>query len=473
MLDHQSRSDAAGFQQNGEMGKMLHGMLGWDKLIPESMAMYQAGRPTFRFASKPASEAHLWMLDGIAGGLQPWWHHVGAYHEDRRMYHTAEPVYQWHKTAEEFLINRLPLAKVGLVWSQANTDFYGRDSADLMVEAPWRGFTHALARARIPYLPVHADDVERDSSQFSVLVLPNLAAMSDAQAAAVKNFVARGGNLIATGHTSLFNELGDPRQDFALAELFGAHVVLPWGEYKEATRRQAATETQHTYLRLLPELRAHTDGPHIASEPKITSARHPVLQGFEETDLLPFGGTLEPLTLMPGAQVLATFVPPFPVYPPEKSWMRQPSTTIPGLIINSAPGGSRVVFLPADVDRRLAQDYLPDHANLLASAVRWAAGPESLLYVKGPGLLDCHLYHQPGRIILHIVNLTNSAERRQPVDELIPVGPFEVRIQIPADVSGKTLRLLVSGTKAHVSRAKRQVLFTIPSILEHEVAVVS
>jgi hypothetical protein len=36
------------------------------------MAMYQAGRPTFRLASKPAAEARLWMLDGIAGGLQPW-----------------------------------------------------------------------------------------------------------------------------------------------------------------------------------------------------------------------------------------------------------------------------------------------------------------------------------------------------------------------------------------------------------------
>ena len=32
------------------------------------------------------------MIAGIAGGIQPWWHHVAAYHEDRRMYRTAEPV---------------------------------------------------------------------------------------------------------------------------------------------------------------------------------------------------------------------------------------------------------------------------------------------------------------------------------------------------------------------------------------------
>jgi len=67
MLDHQSRSDNSGFQNNSEIGKLIHGLLGWEKLVPESMAMYQAGRPTFRLASKPAPEARMWMLDGIAG----------------------------------------------------------------------------------------------------------------------------------------------------------------------------------------------------------------------------------------------------------------------------------------------------------------------------------------------------------------------------------------------------------------------
>ena len=94
MLDNQGRSDLGGFQENALAGKMLHSLLGWDKLIPESMAMYQQGRPQFRFTSKSKPEARMWMLAGFAGGIQPWWHHVGAYHEDRRMYRTAEPVMQ-------------------------------------------------------------------------------------------------------------------------------------------------------------------------------------------------------------------------------------------------------------------------------------------------------------------------------------------------------------------------------------------
>jgi hypothetical protein len=80
MLDSQARNDSGGFQQNADTGKLIHGLLGWDKLVPESMAMYQAGRPTFRMSAKPAQEARMWMIEGIAGGIQPWWHFVGASH---------------------------------------------------------------------------------------------------------------------------------------------------------------------------------------------------------------------------------------------------------------------------------------------------------------------------------------------------------------------------------------------------------
>jgi hypothetical protein len=181
---------------------------------------------------------------------------------------------------------------------------------------------------------------------------------------------------------------------------------------------------------------------------------------------------LEPLQLDPSAQVLLTFIPSFPVFPPEASWMREPQTDIPGLILNERANGARIAFLPADLDRRFSRDHLPDHGDLLANLVRWAAKDDIPLIVEGPGLIDGHLYRQPGRAILHLVNLTNAGTWRAPVDELIPVGPLNVSVRLPADVRGTTLRLLVSGQTASAATSAGWCRFELKSLLDHEVVVV-
>jgi hypothetical protein len=472
MLDSQARSDTGGFQENAEIGKLIHGLLGWDKLIPESMAQYQAGRPTFRLAAKPEPEARMWMIEGIAGGIQPWWHYIGASHEDRRIYHTAVPVFRWHKTNEEFLINRRPVATVGVVWSDQNMDFYGRDETDVMVDQPYRGIKHALIRGKIPYIPVHADHIDRESEQLAVLILPNIGVLTDNQAAAIKRFVEGGGGLLATGESSLYNDWGEPRPDYALSEMFGAHIT---GQNKvdttSASRRRAG-ETLHTYLRLYPELRKNIDGPQTGLEPPVNGVRHPVLKGFEETDIMSFGGSLSQLKTDPKAEVLMTFIPEFPIYPPETAWMREPKTDIPGLVVNTLPGGGRCAFLPADIDRQYGRYNLPDHGNLLENIIRWAAKDNIPLNVECTGLIDCNLYHQAGRFVLHLVNLTSSATWRQPLDEFIPVGPVKIRIRLADDVQGKNLKLLVSGNLASITTDKGWCQFTIASITDHEVAVI-
>ena len=470
LLDHQARSDAGGFQQNAEMGKLIHNILGWDKLAPESMAMYQAGRPTFRVTSKPPAEARMWMAAGFAGGIQPWWHMVGAYHEDRRMYRTPGPMMRFYKDHEEFLVNRKPVAAVGVVWSQESTDFYGRDRANELTEMPYRGVVEALVRSRIQYVPVNLADIDREPGRVPVLALPNVGALSDADCQRVRSFVEQGGSLLATGCTSLYTESGDLRTDFGLAQLFGAHVTD-----REAAGKAGRNPSQeiHSYLRLSPELRAKVYGPKSGSEPAPEGSRHPVLEGFDETDILPFGGTLLPLRVDAGATVPLTYVPPFPIYPPETAWMRQEVTSIPGLILRTLPSGGRVAYLPADLDRRFGQANLPDHGNLLANILRWLAADRMPLTVRGAGLIDCHLYEQPGRLVLHILNLTNSATWRAPIDDLIPLGPFRVTLRRPAGGSYKDVRFLVSGQRRPLRVNGSALEFETGPILEHDVAVIS
>ncbi len=476
MLDHQARSPQRGFHGNTEAGLLLHGLLGWDKLIPESTAMYQAqaGR-SFRLAAKPAAEARMWAIAGWAGGIQPWWHHIGAYHEDRRQYRTAEALFRWHEANQEYLVNRRSLATIGVVWSQTNADFYGRDTAQERVSQPAQGIAQALVRARIPFLPVHADHIERDAPNLAALVLPNIGALTDEQCRAIQRFVEAGGGLVATGESSLYDRWGDRRPDFALAGLFGVHATgAHHGTAGPADPAWDAWAT-HTYLRLHPELRAGVYGPRAGTEPTPVGERHPVLQGFEETDILPFGGRLEVVARDPATQatVPLTYIPPFPIYPPETAWMRYPATSLPALVLREQAGGGRVAYFAADIDRCLARDNLPDHARLLANAVRWAARERIPLRVEGPGLLGCHLYQQGGRAILHLLNLTCAETMRPPIEELLPAGPFTVHVQLPAGVAGRTARLLVAEREVPVTVEDGWARLEVPSILEHEVLVLA
>jgi hypothetical protein len=456
MLDWQARRTGEGFTANARAGKVVHGALGWDKLIPESTALYLGPtRPMFRKASKPGAEARLWAVSGMAGGIQPWWHHLGARQEDRRQLRTAEPLSQWHAENEQYLVDRKPVATVGLVWSEANIDWYGRGESATRTAAPFAGVAEALSLHRVPWRAVHADHVSRDGPELDVLVLPNLAAVSDAQCAAVRRFVEAGGGLVATGEASLYDDEGRHRPDFALADLLGAHATGDHrGSFSGPAPSPWSSAAGHTYLR-------------FAS----TAGRPAALDGFEDADILPFGGRLEVVRADADAVVPLTFVPDSPQSPPENVWMREPRTTIPGLVLREVPGRGRAAYLPADLDRCFGRDRIPDHARLIANLVLWASRRPMPVTVEGEGLLDVHLYRQPGRLVLHVVNLTNPAAFRPYATDLYPVGPLTLRVAKPDDLAPTRARRLVAGGEIPLADEGGWLVLHLDGVLDHEVVV--
>jgi hypothetical protein len=166
--------------------------------------------------------------------------------------------------------------------------------------------------------------------------------------------------------------------------------------------------------------------------------RHAVLRGFDETDILPFGGTLGPLKIDSGA--IGTF------------------------------------DLRASISRLSARDGLDAASENRYSRpraegiVRWAAKGDIPLKVDGRGLFDFNLHRQAGRLIVHVVNLT--ATGRMPIDELVPAGPLDIRLRLPRDVRGHIVKPLVAARSlaAHVDR--EWVRVEPPSVLDHEVLVI-
>ena len=387
--DHQGRE--SDFSHNAMIGSMLRMASHENILVPESMANYVRGGRTFRLAANPARETQLWSASGMAGGISPWYHHISAGRHDRRQFETPVPIFEWHKKNEKYLYNRKDLAQIGLVWSQENSDFHGRGDRDKVV-APFDGFARALTMARLPYMPINAADIGKYANRLKVLILPEVALLSDKQVDDVCSFVRNGGGLVFSGEAD--------------SRIFKLAGVEPTDEYKGTSVPKGETWDEydgHNYL-LLPK------------------ERHEILTAFKDTDIIPFGGRLR----VAKGNAIAGYVPSFPIYPPEFAYIREREPETGTIFANSLENGARVVYLAADIDRCYGRHGLPDHGRLLADIALWAQGGERLFTVEGPGLLDCRIYSQPGRVIVHIVNLSGT-NRFGYCDETYPVGPITVK----------------------------------------------
>jgi hypothetical protein len=59
------------------------------------------------------------------------------------------------------------------------------------------------------------------------------------------------------------------------------------------------------------------------------------------------------------------------------------------------------------------------------------------------------------------------------MEELIPVGPIQVKVKLPEDVPGRSIQYLVSGVQMPLKPAKHWANFEVRSIADHEVLVIS
>jgi hypothetical protein len=80
-------------------------------------------------------------------------------------------------------------------------------------------------------------------SRYRVLFLADQECLTDRQIERVREFVREGGGLVATGHTSLYNERRERRRDFGLKDCFGVSAPA-WHATHEATEPGDPVRTQ-------------------------------------------------------------------------------------------------------------------------------------------------------------------------------------------------------------------------------------
>ena len=220
--DRQARRGLMPPWTNGKNGKEYGATLG-NKAIAGIFSMGVEEQYRWKDSVQGADEIRLWVADGIAHNLRPWFTKFNGKVIDHRWVKVVEDIYTWHHRNERYLRNERSLARVALVYSQQTASFYGGERARAKVEDHALGFYQALVEARVPFDMAH--DLLLDPAHlapYRTLILPNIAALSDAQCRQLAQFVEGGGNLIATHEASLYDEWGRPRRDFGLAALLGA-----------------------------------------------------------------------------------------------------------------------------------------------------------------------------------------------------------------------------------------------------------
>jgi hypothetical protein len=251
--------------------------------------------------------------------------------------------------------------------------------------------------------------------------------------------VARGGSIVATFETSLYDEWGTRRSEFGLSELFGCSFT-----------GQVQHRMQNSYLTL-------------------GDKRHRLLYGLEDAPRI-INGVKRVATrpLNPAYKAPLTLVPTYPDLPMEEVYPRAESRTTQQEVYVTDHGKGRVVYFPFDLDRTFWEVLSPDHLKLLRNAVRWAANEEPPARVDGPGVLDIALWRQKDSLALHLVNFTNPMFMKGPVREIIPLGPQQVSIKAP-DEKIRAAKLLSAGRVVPFQVRGGRIEIEVPSIGLHEV----
>jgi len=117
-----------------------------------------------------------------------------------------------------------PVAEVGLYFSSRTRDWVGR-AAPASYFQSFQGAQKALVYEHIPYGIVLDENATLATlKRFSVVLLPNVAIVSEREAAQFRRYVEEGGKLIVTGQSGQFDQLGKPLPESTLSEIVGATV---------------------------------------------------------------------------------------------------------------------------------------------------------------------------------------------------------------------------------------------------------
>lgn len=473
--DRQGRAGLMAPWANGRNGKQLRAVLG-DKPIG---GIFSTGTAEKRWKDsvQEAAELELWVSEAVANGLRPWFTKFSMQVFDARWMRVVRDLYRKYADWEPYLKDAKSRAEVGLVFSQETAREYAFSERDRLVEKPINGWYQALIESRIPFDMIDSHYIDQEHlGNYRAVILPNIAVLSDKAIQALKDYVQGGGALLATYETSLYDEKGNRRPDFGLAEVFSVHAS---GKNVQNIRNSYITVKPGIGDPILTE--GWFDGKESSlSEPwggnirlcgtenrvgiRFTASGAEAL-GFKQSGLEQSGLDLSGFEPMPFAAV-----PAYPDLPMEEVYPRDIPADYEEVLYRRF-GAGRVVYFPGDIDRCYWDYLLGDHRKLLQNSVRWALSGNDLLRLNGPGFVDTTVFENREGVIVHLVNMTTHHALRGAAEEVLPLQGLVLKLRNDLIPEGRVKSL--ENKEVTVERGEAYTVVRIPELKLHEVLVVS
>jgi hypothetical protein len=288
--------------------------------------------------------------------------------------------------------------------------------------APYAGFYSAILRSELPITTIHRPGFHQKIDGLKVLCLINEASISDEQVDRISRFVSEGGALIATGETSLYDQNGIRRPDFALKDLFGASFtdILPPG-----------------------------------NRSVIFSGRYHITKSLKNTGI-DYDESL--LVVKPTGCKVAGWVI-------DKNKEHE---KIPAAAINKY-GLGRVVFIPARLDSIQCEKLTPEIEQLFKNAVHWATEGNVPIQIESEKAVGVTMFEQSGRIMIHLVNY--NSDTRQDSEPCGKIYNIRMNLIVPAGRKLTRLYLLWQKKELGFSYKTNRVNFMLDELGEYEVVV--
>ena len=387
----------------------------------------------------------------LAHGATPIIETMHAYlHDDTGVAAVAD-LFSVMNTNEELFYEYQPVPDIALLFSAQSM------IGDHEYLAHYQGAFQALTHDHQQFSVILDEDLTIEKlSRYNVIFLSQAVCLSDTQLKAIEAFVRQGGGLVATGKTSLCDSNDVERDNFGLAELFGAdhrgmadpewlHAYGPrvydriTGSGEVIERPAAGRLIAHDYT--------FAFGPAHHAEGVEYSMPQIVCRGSETTVVAEAVWVDED-----PAWTARSFMPPYSLR------AAGPSATA------QTYGDGRVIYMAHSVDRLYGARGFADVRHLINSAVDWVSPRANrALRVQGPTGLLCNLTELDGARALHLINYTGNINEGAiyKVDWVPPLMDVPVTLEQPKDRKLQSASLLTSGATVPWQEAGDSVLLSL------------